>query len=206
MANTRTKTYTLVGLDLSAAGIAAAQASTANVAFTLLAAAAALDPPRRVSITSAADVSAVVFSIVGKDRWGNAQTETVTGVNTNTVTTKSAFSSVTSITPSATDTDTASAGWPIGGQTPWVLCGRGLGIDQVPEALISVLTLTGSPTANAEATYTEFPTKIEAEIAIDTTIAVTPGTPVTVQAGGARVVLTSGAATSVTVKFLRSGP
>lgn len=80
-------------------GIAISQTFSASVALTL--AASTLSPPRRLVFDATADISAVVFTIVGVDRFGNAITETVTGVTTTAVTTTRVYARVTSITPSA---------------------------------------------------------------------------------------------------------
>jgi hypothetical protein len=100
----------------------ATNAGTLNVgwpatytAMTLTGAAAALDPARLATLTSAGNFSGVDFVFVGLDADGNAQTETLAGPNNNTVTTTGTWSSITSITPNPADTVVAtniSAGWP----------------------------------------------------------------------------------------------
>jgi len=206
----RTKTYTLTGLNVSATGIAAAQLPTAATPLTLQAAAAALSPARFITLTSAANISAINFTIVGLDRWGNLTTETIAGPNANTVQYKTAFSVVTSITPSASDgANNVSAGWPVGAVTPWVLCGRGFGNDAVPEALVSVLSAVGTVDANIEITYDEFPRLAEKDITVDQSVlaaAFTPGTPQAAKGQGVRVVLTTGAGNTAIIKFTRPGP
>lgn len=203
----RTKTYTLVGLAADANDISAAAAITADTPITLLAAAAALDPPRFLSFVGSAALTGT-FAVVGLDRWGNRMTETVSGVTTTPVRTKGVYSSVTSITPSDTDADTLAVGWPVGGvATPWVLCGRGLGTDAVPEALLSVLTVSGSPDGNVEVTYDMFPRLPEAQITVDQSVlaaSFAPGTPVAAKGQGIRFVMT--AEGTCTVKITRSGP
>lgn len=204
----RTKTYTVTGLDASTNGIAASQAPAAGVALTLEAAAASLSPPRKIVIDGSGTISGT-FTVVGTDRWGNPQTEVISGVTTTEVQSKGVYSSITSITASATDTDTVVVGWPAGGYTPWVLCGRGLGCDAVPEALVSVLALVGTVDADIEVTYDMFPRLPETEITVDQSILAatfTPGTPQAVKGQGVRVKITSGAGNTATVKFTRPGP
>jgi hypothetical protein len=204
----RTKTYTLTGLDASANGIVTAQAISAGVPLTLQAAAADLDPPRKIVIDGSGTIAGS-FVVVGTDRYGNVQTETISGVTTTEVQSKGVYASITSITPSDTDADTVTVGWPVGVYSPWILCGRGFGTDAVPEALVSVLTLTGTPDADIEVTYDEFPRLADTEITVDQSILAatfTPGTPQAVKGQGVRVHLTTGAATSATVKVTRPGP
>ena len=96
----------------SADGLAADQTRTATVALTLEAVAAALVPPRHVTLTSATNESATNFVIVGFNQLGVADSETLAGPNANTVVSTKVYSVVTTITPSATDAvDTVSAGW-----------------------------------------------------------------------------------------------
>ena len=204
----RTKTYNITGLDASAAGIAASQAPAAGAALVLEAAAANLNPPRKIVIDGSGTISGT-FTVVGTDRYGNRQTEVISGVTTTEVQSVGIYASITSITASATDTDTVTVGWPVGVYTPWVLCGRGLGCDAVPEALVSVLALTGSPDADIEVTYDEFPRMADTDITVDQSVlaaAFTPGTPQAVKGQGVRVHLTTGASTSARVKFTRPGP
>jgi hypothetical protein len=65
---------------------------------------------RAVSITSAANIATVVFTVRGYDLYGMPQTETITGVNANTVNGKKAWKYIASVTPSATSASTASVG------------------------------------------------------------------------------------------------
>jgi len=67
---------------------------------------AAFDIPRRASITSAADDSGRVFVITGTNRYGESQTESVTGPNTTTVVGVKDFLTITSV---AIDDDSAGA-------------------------------------------------------------------------------------------------
>lgn len=204
----RTKTYTMTGLAANATGISAAAATTAGVALTLTGAAASLSPPRFLLFTGSAAISGT-FTIVGLDRWGNSITEVVSGVDVTPVRSKGIYSSVTSITPSASDADTTSVGWPVGGQaTPWIQIGRGMGTDAVPEALLSVLALTGSPDGDVEITYDMFPRLTDPEINVHQRVlaaAFTPGTPQACKGQGVRFVLTTDNATSCKVDVTRPG-
>lgn len=58
---------------------------------------ATLPSPHRVVITSAADDSAVTFTLTGTDRYGASQTEAVTGSNASTAASVFDFKTVTSI-------------------------------------------------------------------------------------------------------------
>lgn len=205
----RTKTYTLTGINVSTTGIAAAQAPTSGTPLTLQAAAAALSPNRFITLTDAVDLSAISFTIVGTDRWGNAMTEVVVGPNNATVSSKGAYASVTSITPNGTSASTVSAGWPVGAVTPWVLCGQSMGVNAPPTALVSLLATLGAPTGNAEATYTMFATLSEPSIDIDDRQAMLPGpsasSPMEARGRGVRFVMTSGTGTSAVFKVTRGG-
>lgn len=201
----RTKTYTMTGVNVSATGIAAAQAPTSGTALTLQAAAASLSPNRFISITSTANLSAISFTIVGTDRWGNAMTEVVTGPNNATVQSLGAYASVTSITPNGTSVSNVSAGWPVGAVSPWIVCGQAMGLDNVPVALCSVLNSVGVTTGNLQATYCMFPRFSEPDISIDDSQAITPGSPFEAGGSGVRFVMTSGASTTCTFKVRRAG-
>jgi hypothetical protein len=61
----------------------------------------------QLSLTSTGNLSADTFTIVGKDPFGNLVTTTIAGPDADTVQTTQIFSSVTSITPSLTDTNPA---------------------------------------------------------------------------------------------------
>lgn len=65
---------------------------------------------RAVSLTSAANLSAINFTVRGYDIYGVPMTETRAGPNANTVNTKKAFAWVASVTPDATSASTVSVG------------------------------------------------------------------------------------------------
>jgi hypothetical protein len=89
----------------AAATVAAATAftlTTANLPFNGAGA--------KVTVTSDGDDATTDFTVVGTNMAGEALTEVITGVDTNTVTSTAFFSLVTSITPSATSTNDISVG------------------------------------------------------------------------------------------------
>lgn len=69
-------------------------------AITLLAAGQTFDVPRNVIITSSGDDSAKTFTVVGKDEYGVAVSEVITGANAGVAAGVKAFKSVTSVTAS----------------------------------------------------------------------------------------------------------
>jgi hypothetical protein len=74
-----------------------------------------------LSVTSGANISTIIFTIIGTDANDNVITTTVTGVNANTVTSTIYFKTVTSVSISATlGANTASVGWTAVGITPIV--------------------------------------------------------------------------------------
>jgi hypothetical protein len=64
----------------------------------------------KVTVTSDGDDGSTDFTVVGTNMAGEALTEVITGVDTNTVTSTAFFSLVTSVTPSATSTNDISVG------------------------------------------------------------------------------------------------
>lgn len=100
----RLKSVTLAPVAAVANGISTSQKPAAGGAQSLtitgsLAAGgvATMDLARRVAIASSADDSGRTFTITGTDRRGNAQTETITGPNTATVTSLKDFKTVTAV-------------------------------------------------------------------------------------------------------------
>lgn len=63
-----------------------------------------------VTLTSAGNLSAGTFTVIGTDRRGNALSEVITGPNANTVSGHFLFATITSITPNTTSATTVSAG------------------------------------------------------------------------------------------------
>lgn len=194
----RVKSYTLSGGGAADTAVyAALQAPTANVALTLTAAAtgaALLATPRELTFTSAADLSAITFTIVGTDRWGSPATGTIVGPNANTVTSKTIWRAITSITPSATSASTVSVGNPQRVVSPWVGLNTNHSTDLLPKAVIGMETLTGAPTATAQFTVEQF-TQYAADgaRAMDSAATLNNTTAAEVQGTAVRAVLTSAA-------------
>jgi len=65
---------------------------------------------RCVSLTSAANLSGLTFTVRGFDVYGYKMTETITGPNANTVNGQKAWKYIISVTPSATNAGTVSVG------------------------------------------------------------------------------------------------
>lgn len=60
-----------------------------------------LDTPRRITLTSAGNISAVTFTISGFDLYGQPMTQALAGPNANTVATTKAFRDITQVAVSA---------------------------------------------------------------------------------------------------------
>jgi len=87
-------------------------ATGATSPLTLAASGAGDSLAHQLSITSAANISAITFTVTGTDADGVTQTEAITGPNATTVESTSYFLTVTSITISATlGANTANVGW-----------------------------------------------------------------------------------------------
>lgn len=96
------KTISITGAALDADGISTSQTPGAAGNLTITGAfasggVATLTPPQRVSVTSTGDISNRTFTITGTDRYGNAQTATITGPNNATVNTNQDFKTVTQV-------------------------------------------------------------------------------------------------------------
>ena len=93
------------------AALRAAAAVAAATAFTLITSNLPFNGAgAKVTVTSDGDDATTDFTVVGTNMAGEALTEVITGVDTNTVTSTAFFSLVTSITPSATSTNDISVG------------------------------------------------------------------------------------------------
>lgn len=101
-----------LSVTADADGLALDQAPVNGVALTLESAATAMVPPRLITLTSSADLSAIDFDVVGFGEGGIAQNETITGPNNETVASTLIYTSITSITPNGSDAANVSAGWP----------------------------------------------------------------------------------------------
>lgn len=110
-------------------GISLAQqtAGAANLTITGAGASggvALLSPPRRVTMNSAGNIAAVVFTVYGLDRAGSSITDTITGINNTTVATNKVFASVTRIAASAAVGTDVTAGWGAEHISPWLFLGN----------------------------------------------------------------------------------
>lgn len=76
---------------------------------------------QRVVITSGSNDTGITFAIVGTDRYGNAQTESLAGASGAAATGVKDFLTVSSITPSAAVAGTVFAGTNAVGSSEWVL-------------------------------------------------------------------------------------
>jgi hypothetical protein len=77
---------------------------------------------RRVLVSDAGSDAAVVFTIVGTDRYGNPISETVTGVTSATpIATKQDFQTVTRVSTSAATTGAITVGTNTVGSTDWII-------------------------------------------------------------------------------------
>lgn len=137
----RIRTVTLVGAGAaSAAAFAAAAAPVANTPVTLTGAAASISPAREVTLTSSGDVSGVQFTVRGLDRRGNPFTEIVQGPNAaTTIKLNGVYSSIVSITPSASDADTVSFGSPQRVVSPWFINDTTRAAETIPTAKVQAL-------------------------------------------------------------------
>lgn len=106
----RQKTRTVSAISADADGLVASTALTGGTPLTLLAAAAALSPPRRLLFT-ASDALSGILAVVGRDRNGLLINESITVPSATPVVSQYIYASVTSITPSSNDADTLEVGW-----------------------------------------------------------------------------------------------
>jgi hypothetical protein len=143
----------------------------------------------------------VTFVIVGKDRWGNPVTESVTGPNTNTVSGKAIFATLVSITPSASSAQTVSAGSPQRICTPWVQANPFLSADAYSQFSVQSVSALGTATAALEYAF-ETPAVGELPQDIFST-ALTIGTLLNQIAPWVRVVVTSTTGNNGRFRFAR---
>jgi hypothetical protein len=104
----------------------------------------------KLEVDSAGDISSVVFTFTGKDQYGNAQTETVTGVTTTAVSTTKFYSQVTVIAADAAVGSNVFVGIATGG-----LVSRIMPLNshsQVP-AVVAVTGLSGTCQFNLQETF-----------------------------------------------------
>lgn len=115
------------GITTATALFAALQAQTGGTPLTLAAttipatAGQLYSSAAPVTLTSAANLSAGKFTVVGTDRRGNALSEIIVGPNANTVSGHFLFATITSITPDTTNAGTVSAGVAGVHYGPWLV-------------------------------------------------------------------------------------
>jgi len=115
------------GISVNTALFAALQAPATGVPLTLAATSIPADSGQLyltaapVTLTSAANLSAISFTVVGTDRRGNALSEIIVGPNANTVSGHFLFANITSITPNGTSASTVSAGVSGTHYGPWIV-------------------------------------------------------------------------------------
>lgn len=106
---------------------------------------------RSIALSSTANLSTVLFTIAGLDRWGLTQTFTITGPNNNTVfSTTGALMAVRSIIPNASfiAASGVTAGWGTSGTTDWFVPST-----HVPSYNVGIAVVT-----SGNITYTLFET------------------------------------------------
>lgn len=225
----RTKVISLTGFAASAAGVAASQALTVNVPLTLttnpfvfggdlnnlalVTSAGANGVPQQIQITSASNLAAIKFTVIGRDRYDNLISEVITGVNANTVISLGVYAVVLSITPDTTNAGTVTVGWPARTCSQWVLFNNYADYDQVQQLRAATNDKVGVPVIAVEMTYaqantqgmnyahgTDYPGDV---LPVDDSSA-TPTFAGTFQGGQyIRFVITSGAGTSATIRVVR---
>lgn len=99
----RPKIVPIVPVALDADGICLSQTKASSGSLTLngVLAGTTLDFSRLIAVASSANIAARVFTITGTDANGRAITDTVTGVNNNSVNSTKYFSTVTDVSVDA---------------------------------------------------------------------------------------------------------
>ena len=139
-------------------GLALSQTPAAGGAQALtLTAGTTLDIARHVTVTSTLDETARTFTFVGTDRFGNAITEVVAGLNGATASSLLNFKTVTSITVDDDTTGAVEAGWGNTFETQWIPLDRAR---EEFDVSLAVHTLGGSSLAfKAQTTYDDVQVK-----------------------------------------------
>lgn len=81
------------------------------VELTLEAAAAELDPARRITFSSSSDLSGITFTVTGLDAYGEPQVQNYNGPNNGSDTTDHLWSSITKIEADGTGSGDIDIGW-----------------------------------------------------------------------------------------------
>lgn len=136
-------------------GIVAA-ATGATSPLTLLSTSAGDGLAHQIGVSSTANIGTVIFTITGTDADGVSQTDTVTGVNNNTVETTKYFATWSSVTISATlGANTANVGWVDEIVTPTIpleIYARGVSAN---------VDITGTVNYTVQATHSNMRTRVE---------------------------------------------
>lgn len=127
--------------------LATSQKPAGAIALTLTAT-LTLTPPRFVTITSVADETAKLFTVVGLGVDGLTQTEVIAGLDTATATSTLVYSSVSSITVSAGTTGNVTAGFAQSGFSEWIP------MDIYTPNQVTTVSATLTGTANYSIQYT----------------------------------------------------
>lgn len=113
-------------ITADADGIALAQQTGGAAALTLngvgvASGIAVLSPARRVRFASGGNIAARTFTVTGLDRSGSVITDTVTGVNNNTVATNKLFKAVTAVSVDGAVGSDVTVGWTVESVTGWLI-------------------------------------------------------------------------------------
>lgn len=144
---------TLALAAASATNIAASQSPGAGVitlnGSAVTAGVATLDAARRVAVTSGGNDSAITFTVVGTNRGGNPQSETITGGNVAAASTTQDFKTVTSVTHTGLIAGTVTVGTSGIGSTQWFA----VNYHTTPVNLGISVVVTGTINFTVEYTY-----------------------------------------------------
>ena len=164
MSNPGTISLTLPTADPDGISVSQTPGAAGNLTITgalATAGVATLVPARRVAVTGAGNEATKTFTIYGTDRNGATQSETITGVNTNTVGGLLDFLTVTRVAVSAATAAAVTVGTNGVGSTEWV-------IDNWPAsswALSIAVSTGGTVTYTVEHTYDD-PNKVGTSLVI----------------------------------------
>jgi hypothetical protein len=127
--------------------LAASQKPAGAIALTLTTT-LTLTPPRFVTITSDADDTGTLFTVVGLGLDGVAQTETIVGPNAAAATSTLVYASVSSISVSIGTTGNITAGFAQSGLSDWIP------LDIYTPNQVTTVSATLTGTANYSIQYT----------------------------------------------------
>lgn len=118
----------LGGITASATGFVNGQASATGTPLALAGTSAPAPAAGQIhnnavplSLQSAANLSAISYTVIGTDRRGNPIQEIIVGPNANTVSGHLLFGSITSITPNGTNAGVINIGWLGINLGPWLI-------------------------------------------------------------------------------------